>query len=407
VRRVLNFAGRQSSGKRAAVGVIAAAVAVGLVACGSAAQKPTSQNAPATVGSPTLSPISTPTATVNGQIGTALAVTGNGAVAGAGGTGADSNGGDSSGGDGGGDSGGAADPATGGDSGTTDTSGAAGGPGPASAGSGAGPVGPPRVFMSMHGNNDLANNSSYDSQWSYVRANLDGIWGNNVDIDLATQLRMWRKLKTRNVISIDQVPVDPSGSFQAFGSNSIPEEQSSDIKLHREAIALYTHDPSDWVGHTVAQARSVHSSASVDYPYAKVYSGWGMRNFVPLGGASKNAAPLNTEAQTAFNQADGAFVECLLTQCTMGGGFTDGLTSVFKTMHAQNKPVVFFWSPGDSDLATFQSNYNSLKSRGLWHTNDIILVMNYGGNFKVAPETVNGQPANTVTGMLYWALKQK
>ncbi len=281
------------------------------------------------------------------------------------------------------------------------------GPGPSSAGSGSGPVGPPRVFMSMHGNNELATNSSLDDDWDYVRQNLDGIWGNTVGVDMPTQIKMWRKIKTRNIISVDQVRPSPGPDFDRFGPNSIPEETASDIKLNREAIALYTNDPGNWLERTIAQARARHASADMKYPYQAVYTGWGMGNFVEPGGPVKNADPLTPEAETALNQGDGAFVECLKTQCTMGGLFTDGFTGLMEKMHAQDKPVIFFYSPGNTGLVDFQKNYNSLKERGLWHKNDIIMLMNYHGNFDVAPETINGEPANTTTGMLYWALKQK
>ncbi|MGL5828384.1 MAG: hypothetical protein ACRC0L_02295 [Angustibacter sp.] len=291
----------------------------------------------------------------------------------------------------------------------TDEESPAGGDGPNSTGEGTGAVGPPRVFMSMHGNNVLADKSDTDEQWTYVRENLDGIWGNNADVSSETQIRMWQKLRTRNVISIDTVPAGPEASrtFQRFGERGTPEGQTSGrIKLNREAIALYTHEPSDWVGDSVAEARAVHASPSMKYPYKRVYTGWGMRNFLPADTASKNYAPITDDIDQVLDDGDGAFVECMQTVCTQGGDFTDSFNTAMDRMHRQNKPIIFFWSPSGG-ISAFKANYTTLLKQRKWRTNDIVMIINYNGKYPVLPQTVNGEPADTVTGMLYWALQQK
>lgn len=51
-------------------------------------------------------------------------------------------------------------------------------------------TGRPRVFMAQHGFKDQANDDELDSQLSYLRENLDGLWGNNAGVSFEEEARL-------------------------------------------------------------------------------------------------------------------------------------------------------------------------------------------------------------------------
>ena len=62
---------------------------------------------------------------------------------------------------------------------------------------------------------------------------------------------------------------------------------------------------------------------------------------------------------------------------------------------------------GTTWLQTFQATYNHVASLGLWRPDDSIVIINYHGAHPSLPERLpDGSPANTTTGLAYWALQQ-
>ncbi len=274
--------------------------------------------------------------------------------------------------------------------------------GPRGAGTGLGVPGAPRVFMAMHGSNALANDPSKDAQWSYVRSHLDGIWGNNAKMSVEEQARLWRKVATRNLVSVQAL----HSKLENPGNLSKVAEVDKSLAIKREAISLYTSKPQEWTGKTIAGFAAnyvTNPNVAASQRYTEVWTGWSMHNWVtkPTGAAGK-----------AIDESAGVFVECGAGVCTAGPR-QQNLVLAITEAHAQGKHFMWFANTqiplyGTSGaLGRFQSTYNMLRSKGLWRTNDVVMLINYQGKYKDVPETVDGQPADTITGMLYWALQQQ
>lgn len=263
----------------------------------------------------------------------------------------------------------------------------------------------PRVFMAMHGSNALANNASLDGQWTYVREHLDGIFANNAGVDPDEQAALYRKIATRNIVSVAHLNADPS--FTEAARWSAVQKQNPDIVLQREGVFVYTGpgDASFWNNKTVADAR-VQYVTGADIPdwlrYDHVYSAW------PL--SYERSGPLPAVAQDAFEDGEGMFIECLQAVCTSdANNNAQAFVKGIETMHAQGKPFLVFASntraTGWSE--SFKRTYNFLADRNLWRSDDVIMLINYNGVYAATPETINGEPADTSTGLLYWALHQQ
>ena len=175
--------------------------------------------------------------------------------------------------------------------------------------------------------------------------------------------------------------------------------------IDREALALYTGNPADWNGRTVASANAnfvTNPNAPTWQLYKSVFTGWQPQEF---------QKPLTGAAALAFKDGKGTFVECPLDGCA-GGGLGDDMTAAIIAIHAQGDPFVWFASnnttpPDPGWPAKFKLTYAYFAGKKLWQPRDVVMMMiNYGGMFPDVPETANGQDAPTVTGLLYWALHQ-
>ncbi len=290
-----------------------------------------------------------------------------------------------------------------------------GGPGPQPATAGAGSPGAPRVFLALHGAQEVVSDDK-DEQWSYVRNNLDGIWNNSAKMTVEDQVKIWNKVKTRNTISEVDFPADPNAKLPSATGLAAASKEDPSIKLNREAVAMYTSDPKRWDGRSfndVVKQYVTGSDVPVEYRYKAIYTGWSARNWVDPTLSAKHAdisqGTITGQAATIQEQAAGQFVECGHGACAKEGPHAEGLERAIRSSHAKNEPFIWFTSPGpdgEPQVQNFKDTYNLLKSKGLWRSNDAVVMINYRGDFPMLPETVNGQPANSVTGMLYWALKQ-
>lgn len=271
----------------------------------------------------------------------------------------------------------------------------------------------PRVFMALHGNKQLANNPALDSQWRFVQENLDGIWGNPVGLDAQEIGRLINKVDTRQFIAEAGLP--PAGTPFAFPTTMSDfryiEQQNPGIHLNREAIALYTDRPSDWDGKSIQQMRDeiqrISPPGSPIYP--AVYTGWQPYNFLTTD--SRQIRP-GSSAERALDAGEGIFVECPSRACAEPeNGLGPNFRAAIQEAHANGRPFIWFASrppslTGPGWLSQFQLTYNSIRDAGLWKPGDIVVVISYEGTYPVVPETVNGQPADTIMGAIYWALRQ-
>lgn len=274
-----------------------------------------------------------------------------------------------------------------------------------------GPTGPnrPRVFISLHGNNQLADNAALDAQWTYVRQNAHGIWGNNANISDAQSASLIRKMTTRNLIT--EYPVPSGGaSWQpllAFNNLQVLYSDLNDT-LSPEAIAFYTSDTSRWNGRTVAQAEAIYTdpTALPTRRYGAVYTGWQPQNFDPTNPRYIYA---NANALLAFRSSKGTFIECPLGACT-SGKLGEAFRRAIRETHVRGRPFIWFASNSGSPgwLAAFQATYNAIAAEGLWRSEDVIAIVNYGGVYPKLPETLGGGvAADTSMGLAYWALQQR
>jgi hypothetical protein len=297
----------------------------------------------------------------------------------------------------------------------TPTPGGSDGSGPRAATGGSGAPGKPRVFMALHGTQEVLS-SEKDNQWSYVRANLDGIWGNGAGMELEDQAKVWRKVKTRNVITEVDFPANPNDKTPSAAALAGAPRVDSSLKLNREAVAMYTAEPKTWDGRSFSAVQKQYVTGTDIDPaerHKAIYTGWNLNNWVDPNydsvHAKRMANPITGSAVQVQDQAAGQFVECGHDHCAKEGLNFNAFERAIRSSHAKNEPFIWFTSPHpetQDQLKNFQAGYNLIASKGLWRSNDVVMIINYRGESPMLPETVNGQPANTVTGMLYWALKQ-
>lgn len=267
----------------------------------------------------------------------------------------------------------------------------------------------PRVFMALHGNNQIANDPGLDEQWSFVQQNVDGIWGNPVGIDGAEIGRLIRKVETRQFIAEAGLP--PAGSPIELPTFEYIEQQNPDISLEREGVALYTDQPSRWNDKSVADAwQEIKRVSPPGEPlYDAVYTGWQPYNF--LAGDDRGI-PAGSSADRALDDGQGVFVECPSRACAEpDNGLGPPFRRAIEEAHANGRPFIWFASrppslSGSGWLRQFQTTYNSIRDAGLWRSGDIVMVISYDGSYPIVPETVDGQPADTIMGSIYWALNQ-
>jgi hypothetical protein len=284
----------------------------------------------------------------------------------------------------------------------------------------------PRVFMAMHGSQQLANGTPQeDSNWAMVRSCLDGVFGNNAGIDVDTRANLMRKLNTRSYMGIvnanSQASEDTPTLAPLTGANFTALEKSHpDIVLKRNAVAVYSLYPELWDKLTLAELRAMY----VDFPnqnsavtrnqvFSDVFVGYALRGWqtptmAPLGALSTPGAV------NAFNQAGGTFVECIGGLCGSGGSFGDGFLDLLRQTHDNGKPFMMFVSRSPNNtsptgwLADLQRQYNKASALGLWRADDIVMLINYQGNYPAFPMTnSDGTSADTVTGMLHWVMHQQ
>lgn len=273
-----------------------------------------------------------------------------------------------------------------------------------------GPTGPnrPRVFISLHGNNQLADNAALDAQWTYVRQNAHGIWGNNANISDAQSASLIRKMSTRNLITEYPVPSGTAAWLPLLAFNNL-QVLYSDLNdtLNPEAIAFYTSDTSRWNGRTVAQAEAIYTdpTAPPTRRYGAVYTGWQPQNFDPTNPRYIYA---NANALLAFRSSKGTFIECPLGACT-SGKLGEAFRRAIRETHVRGRPFIWFASNSGSPgwLAAFQATYNAIAAEGLWRSEDVIAIVNYNGRYPMVPESVGGVAADTSMGLAYWALQQR
>jgi hypothetical protein len=280
----------------------------------------------------------------------------------------------------------------------------------------------PRVFMAMHGTQALSGGSAeQDAQWAYLRTCLEGIYDNKANVSVEDQARLWRKIKTRNLFGIrnsNGIANDPNPVVGPPALLAV-ENQNPDIRLNREATVVYSNDRSLWDNLTVDGLRSIlatypNQDASVprEAVWKDVYVGYDLRSWIDptLGPDGALATP---GAVNALASAGGTMVECIGGLCGSDGQFGQGFLDLLQRTHANNKPILMFVSKSPNNTPQtgwfdeFKREYQKVSALGQWRPDDIVMVINYSGSYPRLPmKNADGSAADSVTGMLYWALHQ-
>ena len=265
----------------------------------------------------------------------------------------------------------------------------------------------PRVFVPLTGNNDLATNAGLDAQWTSVRQNAHGIWGNNANITDAESASLIRKLTTRTLITEYPVPSPGSAWLPREAFTNI-QRLYPDILLDPEGIAFYTSTPSKWDGRNLADATALYTdpAAPVTQRYRGVYTGWQPYNFDP---ANSRYLYANASAILAFRSSMGTFVECPVNLCAEGR-YGEMFRRAIRETHVRGRPFIWFTSNASLSsgwLSAFQQTYNAIAAENLWRPEDAVVIVNYGGAYPKVPESVGGVAADTTMGLAYWAIQQR
>jgi hypothetical protein len=280
----------------------------------------------------------------------------------------------------------------------------------------------PRVFMAMHGSQALSGGSAeQDAQWAFIRTCLEGIYDNKANVTVEDQARLWRKISTRNLFGIKNsngIANDPNPEIAPPALLAV-EKQNPDLRLNRDATVVYSNDRSLWDNLTVDGLRSIlatypNQDASVprEAVWKDVFVGYDLRSWLDptLGPDGALATP---GAVNALASAGGTMVECIGGLCGSDGQFGKGFLDLLQRTHANGKPILMFISkspkntPQTGWFDEFKREYQKVSALGQWRSDDIVMIINYGGSYPALPmKNADGSAADTVTGMLYWALHQ-
>ncbi len=259
----------------------------------------------------------------------------------------------------------------------------------------------PRILIALHGSNALANNADWDNQWTYVRAHLDGYWGNNAGISAQEEAALWKKISGRTLFtewdSVDKAAFVSPNQFTGA------EQYMPGITINREQICLYADPASLWNGNRVADAKANYvDDAAVQAAHRFKNVCTGFQPFAP--------GALTGAALSAFKDSAATFIEYPAAAWTQGAQ-KDNFVSDWKATHAKGGAFVWFDSIYAATtihewFTSTQAAYTDIASMGLIQPQDVIVLINYSGRLPSVPESANGQAAESTTGIAYWLLHQ-
>lgn len=268
--------------------------------------------------------------------------------------------------------------------------------------------------MAMHGSQPLTHlDPEKDAQWAYVRMCLDGLYNNHAHVTRDDQAALWSKLSTRHLIGINNLKGQSDDPHPQVGEPGRLPYGSDTLKVERGMTVAYTNNVNLWSNLTVNEIRQtlVHPKDSPESAWKGVYTGYDLRGWQD---PTAPGGPLSTAAaRTALAQADGAMVECIGGLCGSKGTFGDAFGTFVETVHGQDKPILMFASHSGKPpvnlgwAESLKKQYARVEASGGWRSDDVAMVIPYQGAYPTLPMTMpDGSAADTVTGMLYWALHQ-
>jgi hypothetical protein len=286
----------------------------------------------------------------------------------------------------------------------------------------------PRVFLCLHGSTTLTN-SVIDNQWAYVREHADGIWFNAAGLSWPSISNLVSKMNNKRVVNELNSQVKDLGVWPAL-TNTHPNKllaMAPDIGMTYEATCVYkgyanTDALLTWNTNEIEYARSIYSAVPAGITnamaYPKIYTGWQAFPFMVDRYEGKLLlVDDGHDAESEFIEGDGAFVELGPAHMERLPDFRYAISNVTSLCHAGGKPFLWFRahykkgiSPAAEDPEFMQSVKNAyyiMEADGLIQTNDAYFIVNYDGELVCIPETdQSGNPASTMTGVMYWLLHQ-
>jgi len=283
----------------------------------------------------------------------------------------------------------------------------------------------PRVLLCLTGNHPLAD-AAQDSQWAYVREHADGIWFNAAGLTWSNIYAIVNKMNNRAIINEMNSHVKDLGAWpslelthpnrllEMYPNLQMTYEANSLYKGYRNMDALLTFNVGE-----IAWAQNTYSHATPNgnaMTYPKIYTGWQAFPFMenPEGGRLLMTDD-GHDAENEFIEGDGAFMELGPAHMVQLPKYRFALTDCASLCHAGGKPFLWFMAryrqnapPADDPvfMQSVKNAYYIMEADELIQSNDAYFIVNYDGEMNVLPETHNGQPAATMTGIMYWLLHQ-
>lgn len=250
------------------------------------------------------------------------------------------------------------------------------------------------------------------SQWTYVQQNADGFYVNFIEIDVILK------------------PDDLRGFFQLFSNKSVYYESDADPghqTIEKDKAAIDAFHSAGW---NITQT-SLNYGWNVERDEILGYYNLTERvirrpDFVQLGpwtlsGNISNdpgTGPYsNAQYRAWINQADGVSTDGPLGYWQIDfQRMREASFSVVQYAHSIGKPAAVMLCPYGAGVVTYNSTRDFV-SVGISAIHehedndadpDIWIIFEYADNvIPAVPEQINGYPANSTTGMAYYALKHR
>ncbi|CAF1592194.1 unnamed protein product, partial [Adineta steineri] len=251
-----------------------------------------------------------------------------------------------------------------------------------------------------------------NSQWTYVQENADGFYVNFIEID--------------DILSVD----DLAGFFKLFKNKSIYYESDADPDhqpLNKDKIAIDTFHSVGWNITQTSQNYGWTLERDEILGYYNLTEHIIRRpDFVQIGpwtisgnisNDSGSGPYSNAQYRAWINQSDGVSTDGPL-------GFwqndfqqmREGSYSVVQYAHSIGKQAAVMLCPYGAGVVTYNStrDFVTLGISAIQEHEDndadpdIWIIFEYADNtIPAVPEQINGYPANTTTGMAFYALKHR
>ena len=247
---------------------------------------------------------------------------------------------------------------------------------------------------------------THPDQWTYVRQNSDGFYVNFIELlhtDAATMRKLSPLFTHRNAYYESDSRYTGLGGFPDGGQFTRALQATELSYLLNGGFSVpYTSLNYGFDDPKAGDLRHQGLPPGKARPCFAQYGPWEFR-----GDLNKNVGP-NQRIRTEIGRAEGATTDGPLSLWKADQGqMRAGSYSLVKYAHGLRKTAAVMVSPYD------------LKPRSLWleeaqscvreHEDagakpDIWIVFEYATDTPTLPETVEGRPANTITGMAYWLL---